>query len=62
MKVILKGRRFQTADDIITKLTDELKAIQLTSLEQCFQKWKRRWERLKEMILKRTRVTELQVL
>jgi hypothetical protein len=44
LKITLKGR-FQTAEDIITNATDNLKAITQTSFEQCFQKWKRWWER-----------------
>jgi hypothetical protein len=44
LKIILKGRRFQTVEDIITKVTNDLKAILQTSFDQCFQKYKRRWK------------------
>jgi hypothetical protein len=39
IKMTLKGR-FQVAEDIVTNTTDELKAIQQTSFELCFQRGK----------------------
>jgi hypothetical protein len=44
IKVTLKGRRFQTVEDIIMNVADDLKVSQQTSFEQYFQKWKRQWE------------------
>jgi hypothetical protein len=44
LKITLKGRRFQTVEDIINNATDVLKAIQQTYFEQCFQKWRKRWQ------------------
>jgi hypothetical protein len=41
---LLKGRRLKAVGDVITKAINDLKAILQTSFEQCFQKWKRRWE------------------
>jgi hypothetical protein len=41
LNMILKGRRFQTMEDIIKNATNDLKVIQQTAIEQCFQSWKR---------------------
>jgi histone-lysine N-methyltransferase SETMAR len=38
LKFTLKGRRFQTVEDIITNVTNDLKVIPQTSFKQCFQK------------------------
>jgi hypothetical protein len=49
-------------EDIITNKTDELRAIQQTSLELCFQKWKGDGSGallLREIILMRINVTKL---
>jgi hypothetical protein len=32
-------------EDIINNATNDLKVIPQTSFKQCFQNWKRRWER-----------------
>jgi histone-lysine N-methyltransferase SETMAR len=45
LKITLKGRRLQTIEDMTTNVKSELKEIPQTSLEHCFQKWKRLWER-----------------
>jgi hypothetical protein len=45
LRLTLKGRRFQTVEDIITNATKELKAIPQTPFKQCFQKWKKQWKR-----------------
>jgi hypothetical protein len=42
IKIIMKGR-FQTAEDIFTNKSDELRAIQQTSIKQCLWKFKRWW-------------------
>jgi transposase len=41
LKITLKGRRFQTVEDIITNVTNDLKAIPQKSFEHCFQNWER---------------------
>jgi len=38
--MILKGRRFQTAEDIIMNRTNKVRVIVHTPFKQCFQKWK----------------------
>jgi hypothetical protein len=43
LKITLKGRRFQTVEDI-TNVMNDLKAVPQTFFEQCFKKWKRQWE------------------
>jgi transposase len=45
LKITLKERRFQRVDDIITNVTNDLKAKPQTSSKQRFLKWKRRWDR-----------------
>jgi hypothetical protein len=40
-KITLKGRRFQTAEDIIMNMTDDHRVSQQTFLKQWFQLWKR---------------------
>jgi histone-lysine N-methyltransferase SETMAR len=41
LKITLKGRRFQTVEDIITNVMNDLKAIPQRSFKQRFRKWKR---------------------
>jgi hypothetical protein len=41
LKSTLKGRRFDTIDEIQKNLTNELFAI----LKEAFQSWQKRWER-----------------
>jgi hypothetical protein len=43
-KLPLKEEEFRTVEDI-NKATNDLKSIPQTSFEQCFQKFKRWWER-----------------
>jgi hypothetical protein len=43
LKITVK-RGFQTVEDIITNVTNDLKVIPQTSFVQCFQKFKRWWE------------------
>jgi hypothetical protein len=45
LKITLKRRRIQTVENIITNATNELKVMPQTSFKQCFQRWKRQWER-----------------
>lgn len=45
LKSTMKGRRFQTIDDIKINTEKELKAISKTAYQECPEKWKRRWQR-----------------
>lgn len=45
LKSTLKGRRFQTIDDIKQNTEIDLKDIPISAYQECFQKWKRRWQR-----------------
>jgi hypothetical protein len=41
----LKGRRFQTAEDIKESATRQLMAIPKEDFADCFDKWKERWDK-----------------
>ena len=43
LKTILKGRRFQSREDIMKKLTEELGSILEEEFKRCFKKWKKCW-------------------
>ena len=45
LKTTLKGRRFQTIEEIQENATIELRAITSSAFQGAFQKWKKRWER-----------------
>ena len=45
LKTTLKGRRFQTIEEIQENATIELRAITSSAFQEAFQKWKKRWER-----------------
>jgi hypothetical protein len=45
LKITVKGRRFQTVEDIITNVMNDSKAIPQRSFEHCFKKCKRQWEK-----------------
>ena len=45
LKTTLKGRRFQTIEEIQENATIELRAIISSAFQEAFQKWKKRWER-----------------
>jgi hypothetical protein len=45
LKSTLKGRRFQTIQDIAENSQTRLRAIPKKAYQDCFQKWQRRWER-----------------
>ena len=45
LKTILKGRRFQSREDIIKKSTEEFGSIPEEGFKRCFEKWQRRWEK-----------------
>jgi len=40
----LKGRRFQTIEDIQDNAIRELRAVTESALQEAFQKWRKRWE------------------
>jgi hypothetical protein len=41
----LKGRRFQTIEEIYESAIRELSAITEIAFQEAFQQWKKRWER-----------------
>jgi len=41
----LKGRRFQTTEEIQENEIRELLAITESAIQEAFQQWKKRWER-----------------
>jgi len=45
LKTTLKGRRFQTIEEIQENAIRELRAITDSAFQEAFQQWKKRWER-----------------
>ena len=45
LKTILKWRRFQSREDIMKKLTEELGSIPEEEFKRCSEKWQKRWEK-----------------
>jgi hypothetical protein len=45
LKTTLKGRRFQTTEEIQESAIRELPAITENAFQEAFQQWKKRWER-----------------
>jgi len=45
LKSTLKGKRFESIDEIKTNSVTELKAIPKDAFLECFQKWKKRWDK-----------------
>ncbi|XP_042236618.1 CAD protein-like, partial [Homarus americanus] len=45
LKSLLKGRRFQTVDEIKENVTRQLMKIPKEDFADCFEKWKGRWEK-----------------
>jgi len=45
LKSTLKGRRFDTIDEIQKNSTNELFAIPKEAFQKAFQSWQKRWER-----------------
>jgi len=45
LKTTLKGRRFQTIEEIKENAIRELRAITESAFQEAFQQWKKRWER-----------------
>jgi len=45
LKTTLKGRRFQTMEEIQENAIRELRAITKSAFQEAFQQWKKHWER-----------------
>jgi hypothetical protein len=45
LKTTLKGRRFQTTEDIQESAIREMRTITETAFQEGVQQWKKRWER-----------------
>jgi len=45
LKLPLKGRRFQTANEIKENVTRQLMTIPKKDFSDCFEKWKERWDK-----------------
>uniref|UniRef100_A0A1B6IQK1 Tc1-like transposase DDE domain-containing protein n=1 Tax=Homalodisca liturata TaxID=320908 RepID=A0A1B6IQK1_9HEMI len=45
LKKPLKGTRFESREAIMKKTTADLMAMPKSDFQDCFQKWKRRWNR-----------------
>jgi hypothetical protein len=45
LKMPLKGRRFQIANEIMENMTRQLMAIPKKKFSDCFEKWKERWDK-----------------
>jgi hypothetical protein len=45
MKRDLKGKRFQNLKEVGEKTTEALKAITLEELQNCFEQWKKQWDK-----------------
>ena len=45
LKRLMKGRRFDTIEEIKTRLLRELKDIPKSVYQKCFEDWKKRWHK-----------------
>jgi len=45
MKRDLKGKRFQNVEEVREKTTEALKAITLQEFQNCFEQWKKLWDK-----------------
>ena len=45
MKRGLKGKCFQNVEEVSEKMTEALKAITLQEFQNCFEQWKKRWDK-----------------
>ena len=45
MKRDLKGKRVQNVEEVRGKTTEALKAITLQEFQNCFEQWKKRWDK-----------------
>ena len=41
----MKGKRFESSEDIESSTTDILKAISKEDFQKCFQQWQERWNK-----------------
>jgi len=44
LKIPLKGKRFESREDIMQNATDLLKKIPQEAFQKCFQQWQDRWK------------------
>lgn len=45
MRRELKGKRFAGVEEVKEKTTEELKGIKVEEFQNCFEKWKKRWDK-----------------
>jgi len=45
MKRDLKGKRFQSVEEVREKMMEALKTITLQEFQNCFEQWKKRWDK-----------------
>ena len=45
MKRDLKGKLFQDVEEVRGETTEALKAITLQEFQNCFEQWKKRWDK-----------------
>jgi len=45
MKRNLKGKCFQNVEEVREKMTEALKAITLQEFQNCFEQWKKWWDK-----------------
>ena len=45
MKRNLKRKHFQNVQEVREKTTEELKAITLQEFQNCFEQWKKQWDK-----------------
>jgi len=45
MKRDLKGKCFQNVEEVREKMTEALKDITLQEFQNCFEQWKKRWDK-----------------
>jgi len=45
MKRDLKRKRFQNVEEVRGKTSEALKAVTLQEFQNCFEQWKKRWDK-----------------
>ena len=45
LKKAMKGKRFESSEDMKSSTTDILKAISKEDFQKCFQQWQERWNK-----------------
>jgi hypothetical protein len=45
LKIPLKGKRFESREDIIRNETDQLNMIPKEAFQKCFQQWQAHWKK-----------------